>query len=109
FRNSLHYPEVSFPFDQITIDGAFTGTGVTNTRVFALPPAKGLDVRIINGYTYMSTLPPADAEEQARRAQEFEVRAGHYFSNWDTIYADWKVRVEDRIAEVRDLEVPELA
>jgi len=26
FRNSLHYPEVSYPFDQVTIDGAFTGT-----------------------------------------------------------------------------------
>src|SRR6478672_3250352 len=23
FRNSLHYPEVSYPFDQVTIDGAF--------------------------------------------------------------------------------------
>lgn len=109
FRNSLHFPEVSYPFDHLSIDGSFTGTGVTNTRVFALPPAKGLDVRVINGYTYMSTLPAPDTEEQARRAKEFEIRAGHYFANWDELYADWKERVQERIAEIRDLEIPELA
>ncbi|MGY5014921.1 PEP-utilizing enzyme [Streptomyces sp. 900105755] len=109
FRNSLHYPEVSYPFDQLTVDGAFTGTGVTNTRVFALPPAKGLDVRIVNGYTYMSTIPSPDAAEQARRAEEFGRRAGHYFRNWDTLYTEWESRVTDAIRAVRDLKVPPLS
>lgn len=109
FRNSLHYPEVSYPFDQVTIDGAFTGTGVTNTRVFALPPAKGLDVRVINGYTYMSTIPSPDDEEQARRAEEFGQRAGYYFENWDTLYAEWEGRVTGAIRSVHELEVPPLS
>jgi len=109
FRNSLHYPEVSYPFDQVTIDGAFTGTGVTNTRVFALPPAKGLDVRVINGYTYMSTIPSPDDEEQARRAGEFGQRAGYYFENWDTLYAEWEGRVTGAIRSVHELEVPPLS
>ncbi|MGJ9404535.1 PEP-utilizing enzyme [Arthrobacter sp. KK5.5] len=109
FRNSLHYPEVSYPFDQVTIDGAFTGTGVTNTRVFALPPAKGLDVRVINGYTYMSTIPSPDDEEQARRAEEFGKRAGYYFENWDTLYAEWEGRVTGAIRSVHELEVPPLS
>lgn len=109
FRNSLHYPEVSYPFDQLTIDGAFTGTGVTNTRVFALPPAKGLDVRIINGYTYMSTLPSPDADEQSRRAEEFGKRAGYYFQNWDSLYAEWEGRVTDAIRGVHALEVPAMS
>jgi pyruvate,water dikinase len=109
FRNSLHYPEVSYPFDQVTIDGAFTGTGVTNTRVFALPPAKGLDVRVINGYTYMSTIPSPDDEEQARRAEEFGKRAGYYFQNWDTLYAEWEGRVTGAIRSVHELEVPPLS
>jgi pyruvate,water dikinase len=108
FRNSLHFPEVSYPFDQITIDCAFTGTGVTNTRVFALPPAKGLDVRVVNGYTYMSALPAPTGEELARRAAEFGPRAGHYFANWNDLYADWEVRVTQRIADVRAIEVPAL-
>lgn len=109
FRNSLHFPEVSYPFDQITIDCAFAGTGVTNTRVFALPPAKGLDVRVVNGYTYMSALPSPTGEELERRAAEFGPRAGHYFANWNEIYADWEDRVKKRIADVRAIEVPLLS
>lgn len=109
FRNSLHYPEVSYPFDQVTIDGAFTGTGVTNTRIFALPPAKGLDVRVINGYTYMSAIPSPDQEEQAHRAVEFNKRAGYYFQNWDALYGEWETRVTDAIRAVHDLEVPPLS
>lgn len=109
FRNSLHFPEVSYPFDQIVVDGAFTGTGVTNTRVFALPPAKGLDVRVVNGYIYMSALPAPTGEELERRAAEFGPRAGHYFGNWNDLYADWEDRVKRRIAEVREIEVPELS
>lgn len=109
FRNSLHFPEVSYPFDHALIDGSFTGTGVTNTRVFALPPALGLDVRVINGYTYMSTLPAPDEETQARRAEEFSQRAGYYFQNWDTLYKEWESRVTAAIRAIVDIEVPELS
>jgi pyruvate,water dikinase len=108
FRNSLHFPEVSYPFDQITIDCAFMGTGVTNTRVFAMPPAKGLDVRVVNGYTYMSALPAPAPEEIERRAAEFGVRAGHYFQNWDNLYEDWVERVKGRISAVKGIAIPEM-
>ncbi len=106
FRNSLHFPEVSFPFDQITIDCAFMGTGVTNTRVFAMPPAKGLDVRVVNGFTYMSALPAPAPEEIERRAAEFGVRAGHYFMNWNDLYDDWVNRVKAEIAAVKGISIP---
>lgn len=106
FRNSLHFPEVSFPFNQITIDCAFMGTGVTNTRVFAMPPAKGLDVRVVNGYTYMSALPAPAPDEIERRAAEFGVRAGHYFSNWNELYEDWVERVKAQITAVKSISIP---
>jgi pyruvate,water dikinase len=109
FRNSLHFPEVSYPFDQITIDCAFMGTGVTNTRVFAMPPAKGLDVRVVNGYTYMSALPAPAPEEIERRAAEFGVRAGHYFQNWDNLYEDWVERVKKQIAAVKAIAIPAMS
>lgn len=109
FRNSLHFPEASYPFDQSIIDGSFTGTGVTNTRVFALPPAKGLDVRVVNGYTYMSALPSPDDEEQLRRTEEFAARAGYYFQNWDDLYEEWIGRVTEAIRGVGGLEVPALS
>lgn len=109
FRNSLHFPEVSYPFDQLTIDGSFTGTGVMNTRVFALPPALGLDVRVVNGYTYMSALPSPDEETQQRRGAEFAKRAGYYFENWNTLYAEWEKRVTDAVRAIYSLEIPELS
>src|SRR5262245_4428765 len=71
FRNSMHFPEPMPPFDIITSDSAFMSTGVMNTRVFALPPALGLDVRVLNGYVYMSANGVEDPEEVGRRAQEF--------------------------------------
>lgn len=109
FRNSLHFPEVSYPFDQATIDGSFTGTGVTNSRVFALPPALGLDVRIVNGYAYMSTLPAPDEATQARRAEEFAKRAGYYFENWDELYIEWEGRVKAAIASLSAVQVPAMS
>jgi pyruvate,water dikinase len=84
------------------------GTGVTNTRVFAMPPAKGLDVRVVNGYTYMSALPAPAPEEIERRAAEFGVRAGHYFQNWDNLYEDWVERVKGRISAVKGIAIPDL-
>jgi pyruvate,water dikinase len=109
FRNSMHFPEPSFPFDQVAIDGPFTSTGVMNTRVFALPPAKGMDVRVINGATYMCAIGVNDPEELQRRGQEFGKRAGHYYQNWDSLYEKWVGKVTGAIKALRDIKVPPMA
>lgn len=85
FRDGMHFPEPMPPFDIVTADCAFMSTGVMNTRVFALPPALGLDFRVLNGYLYMSALGVEDPEEVGRRAQEFAVRVGHYYQNWPSL------------------------
>src|SRR3954452_19470810 len=82
FRNGMHFPEPMPPFDVVTSDSAFMSTGVMNTRVFALPPALGIDVRVLNGYVYMSANGVEDPAEIGRRAGEFAVRVGHYYRNW---------------------------
>jgi pyruvate,water dikinase len=106
FRNSMHFPEPSFPFDQVAIDGPFTSTGVMNTRVFALPPAKGMDVRIVNGAAYMCAIGVSDPAELGRRAEEFGKRAGHYYQNWDALYEKWVDKVTAAIKAMRDIRVP---
>jgi pyruvate,water dikinase len=108
FRNAMHFPEPMPPFDIVTSDSAFMSTGVMNTRVFALPPALGLDVRVLNGYVYMSSLGVEDPAEIGRRAEEFGQRAGHYYQNWTTLYAAWEEKVKKQIAEIKAIEVPEL-
>ncbi|MFD4637115.1 PEP-utilizing enzyme [Lentzea sp. NPDC058436] len=108
FRNSMHFPEPMPPFDVVTSDSAFMSVGVMNTRVFALPPALGMDVRVLNGYVYMSALGVEDPEEIGRRAQEFGVRVGHYYANWTDLYAQWEDKVRAQIAGIKAVRIPAL-
>jgi pyruvate,water dikinase len=108
FRNGMHFPEPMPPFDIVTADSAYMSTGVMNTRVFALPPALGLDVRVIGGYPYMSSLGVEDPEEIGRRAEEFAVRVGHYYANWPDLYAKWEDKVREQIAALKGITIPAL-
>ena len=108
FRNGMHFPEPMPPFDIVTSDSAFMSTGVMNTRVFALPPALGIDVRVLNGYVYMSANGVEDNDEVGRRAEEFAVRAAHYYQNWPELYAKWEGKIRALIAELAALDVPAL-
>ena len=56
-----------------------------NTRHYLIPPAYGIDFRILNGYVYLSPVAVPEAEIEARVPQFME-RAGHYFANWDGCY-----------------------
>ena len=50
--------------------------------MFAVPPAMGIDYRIVNGYVYISGNPVTDPDQIAERADFFQKRAGYYFANW---------------------------
>jgi len=50
----MHFPEPMYPFDIVTADVPYRALGQANTRIFALPPALGIDHRVLNGYVYMS-------------------------------------------------------
>ena len=106
--NSMHFPEPMSAFDVVAVDGPYFGLGAWQNRVFAVPPAMGIDYRIINGYVYISANPVTDPDAIAERASFFERRAGHYYSNWDDLYARWRERMQALIAEISDLEVPDL-
>ena len=89
FCNSQHWPTPFRPFDTIMLDFAIKGLGQYNTRHLLVPPANGVDYRILNGYVYFS--PVAVASEQIEgRVPQFMERAGHYFMNWGDLYANWK-------------------
>jgi pyruvate,water dikinase len=107
FLNGMHFPEPMYPFDMLTADNAFMSTGVMNTRYFALPPALGLDVRVLNGYLYMSANSVESPAEQERRGAEFAVRAGYYFQNWPALYDAWVVKIRAAIDELAAITFPE--
>jgi phosphohistidine swiveling domain-containing protein len=108
FWNSMHFPEPHPAFDVICIDSPYQAVGSWQNRVFAVPPAMGIDYRVVNGYVYISGNPVTDPEKIAERAGYFQRRAGYYFENWPELYGKWKAKMEALIAELVDLKVPDL-
>ena len=88
FWNSMHFPVPMPAFDAICIDTAYQALGAWQNRVFAVPPAMGIDYRCINGYIYISGNPVTDPAKIAERAGFFQQRAGYYYENWDELYGE---------------------
>lgn len=108
FYNSMHFPEPMPAFDAITAEVPYVAIGANTARLFVFPTTLGIEHRIVNGRVYITANPVLDEEEQGRRMEEFERRAGHYYENWDSIYEEWKERMQALIREVDEIEVPEL-
>jgi pyruvate,water dikinase len=108
FWNSMHFPTPMPAFDVICIDSPYQAVGSWQNRVFAVPPAMGIDYRCVNGYIYISPNPVTDPAKIAERAAFFEQRAGYYFENWAELYGQWRTKIETLIRDLDELEVVEL-
>ncbi|HSC03808.1 MAG TPA: PEP-utilizing enzyme [Solirubrobacteraceae bacterium] len=108
FWNSMHFPVPMPAFDVICIDSPYQAVGSWQNRVFAVPPAMGIDYRCVNGYIYISGNPVTDPAKIAERAEFFQKRAGYYFQNWSELYGKWRAKMEALIRELGELEVPDL-
>ena len=108
FWNSMHFPLPMPAFDMVEVDHPYYALGAWQNRAFAVPPAMGVDYRVVNGYVYISPNPVTDPDKIAERAEFFQKRAGHYFENWDELYADWRTKMEALNHEVTEIEVPDL-
>jgi pyruvate,water dikinase len=108
FWNSMHFPMPMPAFDVICIDSPYQAVGAWQNRVFAVPPAMGIDYRCVNGYIYISGNPVTDPEKITERAQFFQKRAGYYYQNWSELYGKWRAKMEALIRELGELEVPDL-
>jgi pyruvate, water dikinase len=108
FWNSMHFPEPMPAFDVICIDSPYQAVGNWQNRVFAVPPAMGIDYRCINGYIYITGNPVTDPAKIAERAEFFQKRAGYYFANWSELYGRWRLKMDALIEELVGLRVPDL-
>jgi pyruvate,water dikinase len=108
FWNSMHFPLPMPAFDVICIDSPYQAVGSWQNRVFAVPPAMGIDYRCVNGYIYISGNPVTDPAKIAERAEFFQRRAGYYYENWSELYGKWRTKMEALIAELQALRVPDL-
>jgi pyruvate,water dikinase len=103
FADRLHHPDVMHPYDEIQCECWWQALGAFNTRIFAMPPAYGVDQRIVNGRLFITAV-SAPPEDIPARAEEFSRRASHYYENWESIYAEWKVKVTAKLDEIRAIE-----
>lgn len=102
FHDGVHWPEALTPWDTTFLEYAIASLSQYNTRHYMIPPAYGVDYRILNGYVYLSPV-PAPAEEIEARVPLFLDRAGFYFGNWDRLYADWLVKIRDLVQQMTQL------
>jgi pyruvate, water dikinase len=108
FADSLHRPEVEYPFDTIVHEAWNMSAGGFTTRVFTLPAANGVYNRILNGRLYTSTIPVTEEKEVQERVPTFTRRAGFYFEHWNDLFAKWRGKMDAVIDELKAIEVPTL-
>lgn len=96
FLNTQQWPVPLRPFDTLQLEYSGKVLGQYNTRHLRVPPANGVECRIINGYVYASFV-PVPPEEIEERVPIFMDRAGYYYSNWNELLENWKKKVLDNI------------
>jgi len=107
FQDGVHWPQVLTPWDATLFEYAIASLSQYNTRHLLVPPANGIDYRILNGYAYLTPVPAPEAEIGAR-VEEFMKRAGFYFMNWDDLYGKWMVKIRDLVGELESLKIAAL-
>jgi len=103
FWDSMHWGKALTPWDAAFFEIAIVALGQMNTRHYRIPPADGVDFRILNGYAYLSPV-GVDPEKIEARVPQFMERAGHYFGNWDSLYDNWLGKVKATIAELESID-----
>jgi pyruvate,water dikinase len=104
FQDGIHWPEVLTPWDATFYEYAIASLSQYNTRHYMIPPALGIDYRVLNGYAYLTPVPVVDGAEIEARVPLFMERAGFYFMNWNDLYDKWLVKIKGLIAEMEAIE-----
>lgn len=103
FHDSMHWGKALTPWDSTFFELAIASLSQMNSRHYRIPPAEGIDFRVLYGYAYLSPV-GVDPEKIEARVPQFMERAGHYFGNWDDLYTNWLVKVKDTIKEIEALD-----
>lgn len=102
FHDAVHWPQALTPWETTLLEFAIASLSQYNTRHYIVPPANGVDFRILNGYVYLSPV-AAPVEEIESRVPLFLERAGFYFQNWDGLVEKWDGKIRDLLKEMNEL------
>ncbi len=103
FWDSMHWGHALTPWDAYFFEVALASLSQMNSRHYRIPPADGVDFRILYGYAYLSPV-GVDPSKIEDRVPQFMERAGFYFGNWNDLYDRWLDKVKDTIARIEALD-----
>lgn len=107
--DSLHQPPVPWPMVTDLYDTTWwPRINEMNTNVFCLPPAAGLDHRMLYGYVYLTSTPITDPDMIGQRAELFHKRAGHYYENWGEMLENLRKKSLENAKEMEAISFEEL-
>jgi pyruvate, water dikinase len=104
FWDSMHWGAAMTPWDSTFLEFAIASLSQFNSRHYRIPPADGIDFRVLYGYPYFSPVGVDDGARIEARVPEFMERAGHYFMNWDDLYLNWLGKVKANIDEISKID-----
>ncbi|MDE3205623.1 MAG: hypothetical protein KGQ66_15560 [Acidobacteriota bacterium] len=104
FQDSMHWGWAMTPWDSSHLEFAIASLSQFNSRHYRVPPADGIDFRVLYGYPYFSPVTIEDGARIEARAPEFVERAGYYFANWDELYQNWLVKVKENVDAIAAIE-----
>ncbi len=103
FWDSMHWGKALTPWDATFMEAALASLSQMNSRHYRIPPADGVDFRILYGYAFLSPV-GVDPSNIEARVPQFMERAGHYFGNWDDLYDSWLGKVKTTIGEIESID-----
>jgi pyruvate,water dikinase len=104
FWDSMHWGFAMTPWDSTFLEAAIASLSQFNSRHYRIPPADGIDFRVLYGYPFFSPVTVDDGARIEARVPEFMERAGHYFANWDQLYDNWLGKVKANIDEINTID-----
>ena len=108
YQNSLHFPRALRPLDEIFCGGDESWFSQGISRIFVLPTAMGTPYRVLNGYSYNTSVEITDPEVVKKRTPHFIERWAYFIDNWEELVKKWEKKVRGTIKEIEKIHFPDL-
>ncbi len=106
YRDNIHAPDPMYPFDLIFQEAWQIALSQYNTRVFCIPPAQGVQHRILGCYLYISPVAPPPEDVVKEKAELFQKRVPYVFEHFDELFDKWLKKFKDLGKKLEEIQIP---
>ena len=107
YQDKIHDPEALYPLDDIFNEAWQIALSQYTTRVFCIPPAQGVQQRMLGCYMYISAVEPPPPEVIGEKAALFGKRLPYILQNYDMLWDKWIEKFKALGKDMQNLKVPE--